>query len=104
MRHLPATGLPLAMLDDRVASVSETNLAPNDILILYSDGITEALNVEGEEFGDERLADAVADLVRDSAANLVQGLVTAADCFAGGAEQADDMTCLAVRLLGRSGG
>ena len=68
------------------------------MLILYSDGITEALNESGEEFGDERLAETALALAEGARTLSVERMLASVDAFAGGAPQADDITCLAVRL------
>lgn len=98
---LPATGIPIAMLDDRAAAVAAVELSTETTLVLYSDGVTEALNKDGEEFGDERLMAAVAGMVGRTTAEVASHIVEAADAFAGEAPQADDITCLVLRPLNR---
>lgn len=94
--RLPATGLPLGVDADLPYRLAETALRPGDALFLYSDGITEAFNARGEEFGAARL-DAALDEVRGlGAAALVGNVLAATTEFAGGAEQSDDITALAL--------
>jgi sigma-B regulation protein RsbU (phosphoserine phosphatase) len=74
-------------------------LAPGDLLVAFTDGISEAMNAADEEWGEERLADAV----RTCAAGLppskmIARLLECADQFAAGAPQHDDMTLLVVRV------
>jgi serine phosphatase RsbU (regulator of sigma subunit) len=97
---LPATGLPLAMFADRSATAAHVHLAPGEALLVYSDGITEAMNAAGEEFGEERLAEFLARAAAGDelpAVTMLQSLYTAVDLFAGEAEQADDMTAIFIR-------
>jgi serine phosphatase RsbU (regulator of sigma subunit) len=73
-------------------------LLPGDILLAFTDGISEAMNAAEDEWGEERViaeAKAHADL---NAEELLQRLFRAADAFAAGASQHDDMTLVVLRL------
>ena len=73
-------------------------LLPGDILLAYTDGISEAMNAAEDEWGEDRMiaeAQASANL---SAAELLQRLLLAADAFAAGAPQHDDMTLVVLRI------
>ncbi len=70
-------------------------LAPGDRLVLFTDGVTEALGPEGEMFGEERLAALVRDAGAGSAEALVAAIVAAVESFAGG-ERHDDLTLVVV--------
>jgi serine phosphatase RsbU (regulator of sigma subunit)/dihydrofolate reductase len=73
-------------------------LLPDDILLAFTDGISEAMNASQDEWGEDRMiaeAQAHADL---NAENLLQHLFRAADTFASGAPQHDDMTLVVLRL------
>lgn len=73
-------------------------LRPGDLLLAFTDGISEAMNTSDEEWGEDRMiaeAQAHADV---GAQELLQRLFHAADAFAGGAEQHDDMTMVVVRF------
>jgi sigma-B regulation protein RsbU (phosphoserine phosphatase) len=74
----------------------ETLLAPGDALFLFSDGITEAFNPAGEEFGTERLQAALETARGEHAAEFVRRVLKATVEFAAGAEQSDDITALAL--------
>ena len=74
------------------------HLLPGDILLAFTDGISEATNAEEDEWGEDRMiaeAQAHADL---NAAELLQHLFRAADAFAAGAPQHDDMTLVVLRI------
>ncbi len=74
------------------------NLMPGDILIAYTDGLSEAMNERGEEFGEDRLFAAAQACVARSAREMIEQVVRAADAFVGAADQHDDMTLLIVKI------
>ena len=63
------------------------DLAPGDALILYTDGVTEALNGAGEMFGEERLWDVIAGSQGGSADEMIGAICGALAAFTGGAER-----------------
>jgi len=71
-------------------------LGPGDTLVVFTDGISEAADAAGEQFGEERLAEAVKALAGLPADEVVQRVGEMVDAFAGDAPQADDMTLLAL--------
>ena len=96
---LHSTGLPLGLLPDG-PPYTETAfvLAPGDQLLLYSDGVTEAQNDAGEEFGEERLQQVVRGAsAGENAAVLADRIIAAIDAFAGATPQFDDITLMVVR-------
>ena len=92
-----ATGLPVGMIDGVEYGAGEVTLGPGDLLAMFSDGITETLREDDEEFGDERFREL---LVRGRGGELdglfdeVQAELAA---FRGGAEIGDDVTLVVVR-------
>ncbi|MDH4063779.1 MAG: SpoIIE family protein phosphatase [Acidobacteriota bacterium] len=82
-------------------------LAPGDRIVLFSDGVSEALDCGGEEFGDRRILeilDAVhAESTDMTPTDLVEALVNAVRVFAEGAAQTDDITVMVVRYCGPGG-
>jgi len=93
---LGATGIPFGIDSEMPYSIDETVLGPGDALILFSDGITEAFDAAGREFGTARLEAALEAGRGGSAAELVRGVLGATAAFATGADQSDDITCLAL--------
>lgn len=87
-------GLVAGIMDDAAVGTMSLTLAPGETLLLYTDGITEAVSPDGEMFGNSRMLDACAD----QAASPLKPLMAAVEAFASGAPQADDMTLLAVSL------
>lgn len=95
-RRLAATGLPLALYADRQAAVCKTQLDPGDDLVLFTDGVTEAVNPAQEEFGEPRLVSMLLENRNGQASELVSRLFDAVDSFAQAEEQADDITCVVI--------
>jgi len=97
---LKATGIPFGIDPDRPYQIAETVLASGDALFLFSDGITEAFSPAGEIFGEARLERALDGARGRGAAEMVAEVIGATDEFAAGAEQSDDITCLALVYRG----
>jgi phosphoserine phosphatase RsbU/P len=95
---LPGRGLALAMLPDLPAQVHSAKLNPGDALIFITDGVTEAINGSGEEFGEARLELALSNAGNASAGDLAGRILSSVDAFAQGTDQFDDITCVAVRF------
>jgi phosphoserine phosphatase RsbU/P len=96
---LAGGGMILGILPKAAYSDSKAKLEPGDVLILFSDGVTEASDPRGEEFGEERLAELVAGLRDRPAAEIVEAVNSAVAAFTEGAPAADDITVVAVRRL-----
>jgi serine phosphatase RsbU (regulator of sigma subunit) len=96
LEALRATGIPFGIDPGTHYLVSETVLRPGDGLMLFSDGITEAVNQNGETYGSVRLEEALAASRGQSAAGIVTHVLGESTRFAAGAEQTDDITCLAL--------
>ena len=73
-------------------------LRPGDTLLLYTDGVTEAVNDQGEEFGAARLCDAASRLAREGPRRLAAGICRAVRRHAGQNPQYDDITLVALRV------
>ena len=95
---LAGTGVPFGIDADMPYRIAETVLYPGDMLFLYSDGITEAFDQDGAEFGTARLEAALEAGRGGSAAELVARVLGATAAFAEGADQSDDITALALVL------
>jgi sigma-B regulation protein RsbU (phosphoserine phosphatase) len=63
--RLEATGMLLGLFPDASYRKGEARLAPGDLLVVFSDGVSEAFNEEGEEFGEDRLLDVLRDRRED---------------------------------------
>jgi serine phosphatase RsbU (regulator of sigma subunit) len=96
-RELDSSALPLGIVAGQVYETARVTLAPGEQLISFSDGITEAMSVTGEPFGDQRLMQALRDHPSTPAPQLVEALTALVDQHAAGAPQSDDMTLLIVQ-------
>jgi len=75
------------------------DLAPGDLFVGYTDGVSEAMNTEGEEWGEERMTQAIRACLHLHPRAVVQQVMAAADAFASGARQNDDMTLVVMRVV-----
>ena len=96
------SGTVMAFMDCVKYTPRLAHLAPGDVLFLYTDGVTEAMDRKGELFGEERLAATLA-AVSSSSPDTVCGVVrVAVAAFADGAPAVDDLTVLAVQYVRQS--
>jgi sigma-B regulation protein RsbU (phosphoserine phosphatase) len=95
-------GLIMGMFDEAEYRASEVRLAPGEILVLYSDGITEARARDGERFGVERLKEAARGAGVRSPKEIHDAILAETDSFTRSAPPGDDVTLMAVKYLGRS--
>jgi serine phosphatase RsbU (regulator of sigma subunit) len=101
MRRIESGGMPVGLFEMAPYSCDQVSLKPGDSMVIYSDGVTEAKNVSGEEFGEARLVQIMERYSRGSAAILLEQIINAVKEFALGAEQYDDVTALVVKYLGQ---
>lgn len=73
-------------------------LEEGDLLLAFTDGISEAMNDADEEWGEERLIEVARALREDPAEAILEKIVRSADGFVGGAPQYDDMTLIVARV------
>ncbi|HQR44843.1 MAG TPA: SpoIIE family protein phosphatase [Thermoanaerobaculia bacterium] len=94
---LPSSGPPIGILPECTHREASVSLGPGDTLVLYSDGITEAVNAADEEFGMERLIDLVRSGQDEPPEALSGCIFGAVSEFTRGVAQYDDQTVLIVR-------
>ncbi|HZC36309.1 MAG TPA: GAF domain-containing SpoIIE family protein phosphatase, partial [Chthoniobacterales bacterium] len=94
-----ALGIDSGNVFDRVTSDFKVRLDPGDCLILYTDGVTEALDLNGSEFGISRLIEVIRGGVGENAATIVTRVTEAVKAFVGNQPQTDDITLVAIRKL-----
>ena len=97
--ELPSAVLLGAFADFEAVEASVV-LEPGDLLVAYTDGVTDACDASGTRFGDERLRDVLATVAPGAAERAVADLLGAIDAFAGDTPGADDVTLL---VVGRKG-
>jgi len=94
--QLQATATVVGLLEEWECTVGDVTLAPGDILVIYSDGVTEAASDDGEFFGDERLEATLREYAHLPAAELTKKIATTVHTFSG-KEQEDDLTLLVAK-------
>jgi sigma-B regulation protein RsbU (phosphoserine phosphatase) len=96
--RLTAGGTVVGLLETFPYQQETLKLNPGDLLVAFTDGISEAMNASEEEWGEERLMQAVESFGSLPAAELLSQIISAADGFAAGAKQHDDMTLVVLRV------
>jgi len=97
---LAAGGPLLGILPDASYEQGRCTLAPGDILVLYSDGVTEAVQPEtGEEFGEAILARLVEDHQQESACAILETIAQAVESWTSGSPSADDITLVVAKRV-----
>jgi phosphoserine phosphatase RsbU/P len=97
MEQLASGGLPLGIMADAEFREGRTQLHPGDVLVIYSDGVSEAVNPTGEEFGPTRLYEVVARNLDASASGIRDRIESALTKFCQGTPAADDITLVIVK-------
>src|SRR5918992_226567 len=97
VEQLASGGLPLGIKPDAEYREGRTQLQRGDVLVIYSDGVTEAVSPTGEEFGPTRLYEVVYRNVEASAAGIRDRIESSLTKFAQGTSAADDITLVIVK-------
>ena len=105
VQTIQVEGFPLGLFPDATYDERVVQLAPNDMLVLFSDGIVDALNPSGELFGEERLCTLFAEDMpaHRSAHAAVEAILAAVDRFQAGTDHFDDETVVVLRAVEPSG-
>ena len=90
-------GIDSGSVFDRITSDFALSLERDDCLLLYTDGVTEALDVKGDEFGFDRLVQCVRDSAPSGAPAIITRLIDELRSFVGTQPQNDDITLIAIR-------
>jgi serine phosphatase RsbU (regulator of sigma subunit) len=96
---LNAQGIVLCVLDEISLEERAIDIDRGDILVLYTDGVTETMNARYEEFGLARLKRVVAANSQKSAAEILEAIIEAVDAFLGYGDQSDDLTLVVAKRL-----
>jgi serine phosphatase RsbU (regulator of sigma subunit) len=97
LHTLLPTGMAMGVMQGNTYSVGDVSLAPGDLLVMYTDGVTEAFNQCGEEFGEGRLMDVVVASHDRNAADMLEIIFSRVNEFIGEATQSDDITVVVIR-------
>jgi sigma-B regulation protein RsbU (phosphoserine phosphatase) len=95
--RLTRTGIPLGIDSDYRYEERSVQISQGEVLVLYTDGVTEAVNLAGEQFGMARLESSIRQAGSGPAADLVQGVMEAVSGYSVPGKATDDITLLVVR-------
>ena len=93
-------GMVLGMFDEIEFEETSIDLKPGSRLVLFTDGIPEAFNIENEAYGDDRLLDVLGSLPNRGPGDDVKKIVESVNTFVGNAPQFDDITCVIIHYRG----
>ncbi len=97
VEQLESGGFPLGILPTAEYELGETSLAPGEALVVYSDGVSEAANLRGDEFGLDRLSEVVSRNLTASASGLRDKVESSLSTFTQNAPAGDDITLVIVK-------
>ena len=90
--RLEVGGTVVGLLESFPYTQDAVTIAPGDIFVAFTDGISEAMNNANEEWGEERLLETIESCDGLNASGIIARIMRAADSFVAGAKQHDDMT------------
>jgi sigma-B regulation protein RsbU (phosphoserine phosphatase) len=95
--RLETGGTVVGLLESFPYDQGVVTIAPDDIFIAFTDGISEAMNNADEEWGEERMMEAIYNCASLKPSEMIARIMRAADVFVDGAKQHDDMTLVVIR-------
>jgi sigma-B regulation protein RsbU (phosphoserine phosphatase) len=100
VERLPAMQTILGFVPHPGYQIESVRLHTGDVLLLYTDGVTEAMDTAGEMFGEDRLAQALANAAPRGARGVVEAVLSAVEAFRNPRLRTDDVTVVAIRAVG----
>jgi len=97
--ELAATGIAMGVITDAEYTANEQPLSPGDVVVLYTDGITEAMNAREDMFGEERLYEVIRHVNGLNAGEILTNILNAVKEFTADYPQSDDITLMVVRVV-----
>ena len=94
---VPSTGLPIGLFRDRGYTSTKLTMHPDDTLILYTDGITEAVNTSGMHYGDDQLSKVITDHRAAAHDQILSSCLEDLNSFRQNAPRVDDITMMVIR-------
>jgi sigma-B regulation protein RsbU (phosphoserine phosphatase) len=98
IERLEAGGLPLGIRAELPYQSGTTTMAKGDLLLIFTDGLVEAENAGGNEYGEERMIPVLQSIQNCTAAEALRRIMSAVDAYVGLTRQHDDITCLVLRI------
>ena len=99
IEHLVAGGLPLGIRAQAVYESGCSVLQPGDWLVIFTDGLIEAMNERGDEYGEPRLLEVLRAGAGSQPDELLRRMLAEVDAFVGATPQHDDITCMLVKIV-----
>jgi sigma-B regulation protein RsbU (phosphoserine phosphatase) len=96
--QLSPTGIAIGAMENSEYTASELSLESDDVIVLYTDGVTEAVNPHDEMFGEERLRNVVKACTNSSAHDLIERILEEVKSFCGDWPQSDDITLMVIKV------
>ena len=97
--RLEPGGTVVGLIENVEYQQGSVRITPGDLLVAFTDGISEAMNLEDEEWGEDRLLDSIRGCQTKTAQEMLETIFAAATQFAGAAPQHDDMTLVVLRAF-----
>jgi len=91
------TGIVLGVMEDQDYESKTVTIGKDDIIVMYTDGVTESINKQEELFGEKRLIELIQSNAHLPAQAMLEKILSAVDGFADGMPQFDDMTMLIIK-------
>lgn len=98
LRMLKAKGIALGAIEDMDYEEITMPLVAGDLIVFYTDGVTEAINVAGEQFGEEKLYALIKEISEMPAREMVRKIESQVRAFCYGAPQYDDITLMVLKV------
>jgi len=99
LERLDAGGLPIGIKADAGYESGSVVLAPGDWLVIFTDGVVEAMNTRGDEYGEPRLLANIGTAANVSPTEMMSHIMSELDRFVGNTPQHDDVTCLLLKVV-----
>jgi len=96
--QLSPTGIAIGAMENSEYTASELPLESDDVIVLYTDGVTEAVNPHDEMFSEERLRNVVKACANSSAQDLIERILEEVKSFCGDRAQSDDITLMVIKV------
>ena len=97
LHELSARGIVLGIFEEVELEEQELEVAPGDVLLFYTDGVTEAINAHDQPFGEARLRAVLAEHAASTAEQVMEAVVGAVKEFVGDTPQSDDLTLFVLK-------
>ncbi|HEX5433917.1 MAG TPA: SpoIIE family protein phosphatase [Candidatus Angelobacter sp.] len=98
IKQLESSTVPVGLFSDQKFAPMKISLSAGDILVLYTDGVTESLSPDGAEYGVDRLSRIIAECQARSSSGLVQHCISDVLAFRASAQKTDDQTLMVLRF------